>query len=205
MEAAQQVVRLYDSTLPSGNGYKVRLLLSHLGQRYERVLLDILKGETRSPAYLAKNPNGKIPLVELADGSFLSESNAILVYLAEGTPYWPAKRLDRARCLQWMFFEQYSHEPNIATSRFWHYAGQTAGRETALAEKQKAGHAALGVMERHLATQPFFVGGRYGVADIALYAYTHVAEEGRFDLSPYPAIGAWLARVRAQPGHVPMT
>ncbi len=205
MEAAQRVVRLYDSTIPSGNGYKVRLLLSHLGQRYERVLLDILKGETRSPAYLAKNPNGKIPLVELADGSFLSESNAILVYLAEGTPYWPEGRLDRARCLQWMFFEQYSHEPNIATSRFWHYAGQTAGREAALAEKQKAGHAALGVMERHLAAQPFFVGGRYGVADIALYAYTHVAEEGRFDLSPYPAIGAWLARVREQPGHVPMT
>jgi glutathione S-transferase len=205
MEDASPVVRLYDSTIPSGNGYKVRLLLAHLGCRYERVLLDILKGETRTPAYLAKNPNGKIPLVELEDGTFLSESNAILAYLAEGTPYWPTSRIGRARCLQWMFFEQYSHEPNIATSRFWYYAGLSAGREAALADKQKAGHAALATMALHLERQAFFAGDRYSIADIALYAYTHVAEEGRFDLAPYPAIRAWLERVRTQPGHVAMT
>jgi glutathione S-transferase len=205
VEAARRVVRLYDSTIPSGNGYKVRLLLSHLRQRYERVLLDILKGETRTPEYLRKNANGKIPLVELDDGTFLSESNAILVYLAEGTHYWPERRLDRARCLQWMFFEQYSHEPNIATSRFWYYAGLTEGREAALAEKHVAGNKALGVMEEHLSAVPFFVGERYSVADISLYAYTHVAKEGRFDLAPYPAIRGWLDRVAVQPGHVTMT
>jgi len=205
MEPARAVVRLYDSTIPSGNGYKVRLLLSHLGQHYERVPLDILKGETRTPAYLARNPNGKIPLVEFDDGTFLSESNAILVYLAEGTPYWPADRLDRARCLQWMFFEQYSHEPNIATSRFWYYTGLAGGREAALAEKHQAGHAALGVMDRQLAQTPFFVNARYCVADIALYAYTHVAAEARFDLAPYAAVRSWLDRVRAQPRHVTMT
>jgi glutathione S-transferase len=205
VEAAKRVVRLYDSTIPSGNGYKVRLLLSQLRQPFERVLLDILKGETRTPEYLKKNPNGKIPLVELEDGTFLSESNAILVYLAEGTPYWPDRRLDRARCLQWMFFEQYSHEPNIATSRFWYYAGQSAGRETVLAEKHVAGNKALGVMEQQLSATSFFVGERYSIADISLYAYTHVAHEGRFDLAPYTAIRAWLARVAAQPGHVTMT
>jgi glutathione S-transferase len=205
MEAARSVVRLYDSTIPSGNGYKVRLLLSHLGHRYERVLLDILAGETRRAEHLTRNPNGRIPVVELDDGTFLSESNAILVYLAEGTPWWPADRLGRARCLQWMFFEQYSHEPNIATSRFWYYAGLAEGREAALAEKHKAGHAALGVMESRLAQTPFFVGEQYSVADIALYAYTHVAGEGHFDLTPYPAVRSWLDRVRAQPRHVTMT
>ena len=204
MEEARRVVRLYDSRFPSGNGYEVRLLLAHLGQAPERVLLDLLKGEPRTPEFLAKNPNGKIPVVELDDGSFLSESNAILVYLAEGTPFWPERRLDRARCLQWMSFEQYSHEPNIATSRFWYATGLAEGREAELAEKHEAGHRALALMEAHLARGSFFVAGAPSVADVALYAYTHVADEGRFDLAPYPAVRAWLARVRSLPGHVPI-
>jgi glutathione S-transferase len=195
--------RLYDY-LPSGNGYKVRLLLTQLGLPFERVELDIERGETRTPGFLAKNPNGRIPVLELAPETFLAESDAILFYLAEGTPLLPADRLERARVLQWMSFEQYSHEPNIATVRHWVMIGTAGERRELVAAKREAGYAALGVMEQHLRANAFFVAGRYTIADIALYAYTHVAGEGGFDLGPFPAVRAWLDRVRAQPGHVPI-
>jgi glutathione S-transferase len=198
------MLRLYDY-LESGNGYKVRLLLHQLGIPFERVELDIVKGETRTPAFLAKNPNGRIPTLELEDGTTLPESNAILWYLAEGTPFLPAERLARAQALSWMCFEQYSHEPNIATLRFWTHAGLLEQRAALVPGKREAGVAALGVMEGHLAKRSFFVAERYSVADIALYAYTHVAEEGGFALAPYPAIRAWLARVAGQPRHIPIT
>jgi glutathione S-transferase len=190
----------------SGNGYKVWLLMSQLGLPFRRVERDILKGETRTPEFLKKNPNGRIPTLELGDGTFLFESGAILWYLAEGTTFAPKDRLARARTLQWMFFEQYSHEPYIAVVRFWrHFFDRlTPQQEAALPDLVKKGYAALDVMEKHLATSPFFVDGRYGLADIALYAYTHVADEGEFDLSPYPHITAWLARVEAEAGHVPI-
>ena len=198
-------MRLYDF-LESGNGYKVRLALHQLGIPFERVEMDIVAGATRTPGFLAKNPNGRIPTLELPDGTFLAESNAILFYLADGTPLLPTDRLQRAQALQWMFFEQYSHEPNIATSRYWlHHVELTPERRAALVEKKRAGDAALGVMETHLASRTFFVGERYTIADIALYAYTHVADEGGFDLGPFPAVRAWLARVASQPRHVPIT
>lgn len=199
------MLRLYDY-LPSGNGYKVRLLLRLLGQPFELVEKDIVKGETRTPEYLAKNPNGRIPLLELEDGSSLPESNAILFYLAEGTPFLPGERLDRARVLQWMFFEQYSHEPNIAVVRFWmQHAGMTPEREAMLPAKRAAGYAALDVMEGRLSRGEWFVGEDITIADIALYAYTHVAHEGGFDLGDYPAVRAWLDRIAAQPGYIPIT
>jgi glutathione S-transferase len=201
---SRTVLRLYDY-LPSGNGYKVRLLLHQLGIPFERVEMDILRGETRTPEFLAKNPNGRIPTLELEDGSHLAESNAILCYLADGTPFLPADRLDRARVLQWMCFEQYSHEPNIATVRFWYHSELTDERRALLPAKRQLGEAALRVMDEHLRTRRFFVGEGYTVADIALYAYTHVADEGGFDLAPHGPIRGWLERVRAQPGHVPIT
>jgi len=196
--------RLYDY-LPSGNGYKVRLLLAQLGVPFELVELDIVAGETRTPAFLSKNPNGRIPTLEIEPGVFLPESNAILYFLADGTPFFPRQRLERARVLQWMCFEQYSHEPNIATVRFWLHTGLTDERRAVLEQKRTLGYAALGVMEQHLARHAFFVGEQYSIADIALYAYTHVADEGGFDLAAYPAIRAWLERVREQPGHVMIT
>ncbi len=195
-------MKLYDFH-ESGNGYKVRLLLAQLGLAYERIELDILKGETRTPEYLAINPNGRIPVLELDDGERLAESNAILCYLGEGTPFLPDGRLERARTLQWLFFEQYSHEPFIATLRFWYFSGQAEQRKREIEERTPRGYEALGVMETHLSGREFFVDS-YGVADIALYAYTHVAHEARFDLSAYPAVNAWLERVPAQPGHIPM-
>lgn len=197
------MLKVYDFT-GSGNGYKVWLLMSQLGVRFERIERDILKGETRTPAFLQKNPNGRIPTLELEDGTFLFESGAILWYLAEGTTFAPSDRLSRAKTLQWMFFEQYSHEPYIAVARFWkHFFDKlTPQQEANLPDIMKKGYAALDVMEKHLATRTFFVDERYGLADIALYAYTHVADEGGFDLSRYPSITAWLARVKAQPGYV---
>ncbi len=195
-------MKLYDF-YESGNGYKARLLLAQLGLAYERIELDILKGATRTPEYLAINPNGRIPMLELDDGARIAESNAILCYLAEGTPFLPDDRLERARALQWLFFEQYSHEPFIATLRFWYFAGQAEEKKREIEERRPRGYEALGVMEQHLTGHDFFAGG-YGVADIALYAYTPVAHEGGYDLSPYPAVNAWLERVRAQPGHIPM-
>jgi glutathione S-transferase len=199
-------MKLYDN-LSSGNGYKCRLLLHQLAIPYERIELDIDKAETRTPGFLAKNPNGRIPTLELDDGTYLPESNAIIFYLAEGTPFLPADRLGRAQALHWMFFEQYNHEPNIATSRFWltHGFEITPERKMMLEMKKKGGIDALGVMEKHLSRHDYFVGGRYSVADIALYAYTHVAEEGRFSLEPFPAVRAWLKRVAGQPRHIPIT
>ena len=182
------------------------LVLAQRALPYELVELDIVKGETRTSAFLAKNPNGRIPLLEVEPGKYLAESNAILFYLAEGTPLLPDLHWLRAQVLQWMCFEQYSHEPNIATVRFWlHYAELTPERQAAIEQKRVLGYAALDVMAQHLATHPFFVADRYTIADVALYAYTHVADEGGFDLGRYPAIGAWVERVRAQPRHVPIT
>ena len=199
------MLRLYDY-LDSGNGYKVRLLLSQLGIPFELVELDILKGETRRPEFLAKNPNGRIPVLEFEDGELLAESNAILCHLADGTPFLPDDPLERARALQWMFFEQYSHEPNIATSRFWlKHLEMSEERQAALEAKRKLGYDALTVMEGHLEERDYFVAGRYTVADIALYAYTHVAGEGGFELERFANLRAWLERVAARPGHVPIT
>ncbi|MFL6646524.1 MAG: glutathione S-transferase family protein [Sulfurifustaceae bacterium] len=200
------MLTLYDN-LSSGNGYKVRLLLHQLDIPYRRVELDIDKRETRTPEFLKKNPNGRIPTLELEDGTYLPESNAILFYLAEGTPFLPANRLARAQTLQWMFFEQYNHEPNIATARYWltHNVPITSERKTMLEIKKKGGVEALGVMEQHLTTRTFFVAERYTIADIALYAYTHVADEGGFSLEPYPSIRAWLARVASHPRHIPIS
>ncbi|HYD64672.1 glutathione S-transferase family protein [Azospirillum sp.] len=200
------MLRLYDN-LSSGNGYKVRLMLHKLGIPFERVEMDIDHGGTRTPEFLAKNPNGRIPTLELEDGTFVAESNAIIWYLAEGSPYLPDGRLERAQVLQWMFFEQYSHEPNVATPRYWitHHVEMTPERTMALPGKRKQGYDALGVMEGHLGERPFFVGERLSIADVALYAYTHVAHEGGFDLSAYPAVNAWLARVAAEAPHIPIT
>lgn len=196
---------LYDY-LPSGNGYKVRLLLSQLGRPFRLVETDILKGETRTPDFLAINPNGRIPVLEFADGRRLAESDAILFHLAEGTRFLPADGFGRAQVLQWMFFEQYSHEPNIAVARFWlHVRDDVADMADELAERQRRGYQALDVMEGHLAGRDWFVGDAYSVADIALYAYTHVADEGGFDLARYPRVRGWLDRVASQPGHVLIT
>ena len=195
------MLKLYDF-LESGNGYKVRLLLSQLEIPFERIELDITRGESRSDEFLARNPNGRIPTLELEDGTCLAESNAIQWYLADGTDFLPKDPLERAQVLQWMFFEQYSHEPFIAVVRHWIHQGLDSGRETEVTEKRERGYEALSVMEGHLHLRDFFVGGRYSIADIALYAYTHVAHEGGFDLAAYPAVNAWLERVSAQPGHI---
>ena len=189
----------------SGNCYKVKLALAQLGLPHAWKEVDTTKGETRTAAYLAMNPNGQVPLLQMEDGGFLPESNAILWYLAEGTPLAPADRASRARALQWMFFEQYSHEPYVAVARFiLHYLPADTPRRAELPRLQERGRRALGVMEAHLAKEPFFAGARYSIADISLYAYTHCAADGGFDLSPCPAILAWLERVRAQPRHVPL-
>jgi glutathione S-transferase len=196
---------LYDF-LDSGNGYKVRLLLAQLGIAHRRVELDIDQGETRTPQFLAKNPNGKIPALELEDGTVLAESNAILCYLADGTPLMPAEKLARAQALQWLFFEQYSHEPYVATPRYIiKHLGRDHARAAELPGRIERGYQALGVMEKHLGARPFFVAGRYTVADIALYAYTHVAHEADMSLKGFPNVRAWLARVAAEPGHIPIT
>jgi glutathione S-transferase len=200
-------MRLHDN-LSSGNGYKVRLLLAQLGLPYERVEYDIDRGETRTAGFLEKvNANGRVPVLETDDGELLPESGAILFYLAEGTPFLPEGRFERARVLQWMFFEQYSHEPNIATRRFWitHDVEMTEERRLSLVTKRELGYAALAVMEGHLTDHDFFVASRYSIADIALYAYTHVADEGGFDLAGFPAVRAWIDRVRSQLAHIPIT
>jgi glutathione S-transferase len=189
----------------SGNCYKVQLLLEQIGRPYRWIEIDSTTGETRTPEYLARNPNGKVPLLELGDGRRLAESNAILCYLAEGTPLLPSDAWQRAEMLQWLFFEQYSHEPYVAVARFiclW--LADDHPRRAELARLRERGYQALDVMERHLVGREFFVGSGYGVTDIALFAYTHAAADGGLDLSRYPAISAWLERVRAQPRFVPM-
>jgi glutathione S-transferase len=189
----------------SGNCYKVKLALEQLERPYRWVEVSTTKGETRSQEFLACNPNGQVPTLELEDGSFLPESGAILHYLAEDTPLLPAEKLAHARCLQWMFFEQYSHEPCIAVARaILRYQPPDSPRRAELPKLQERGRKALGVMQTHLSTQPFFAGGRYSIADIALYAYTHCAADGGFELEAYPAVNAWLARVKSIPGHVPL-
>ena len=198
-------MKLYDNA-DSGNAYKVRLTLAHLRLPFERIALDTDNGETRTPEFLATNPNGKVPTIVLANGEVLCESNAILFYLASGTPLLPDDTLERARVLQWMFFEQYSHEPNIAVSRHvLKHLALSDERRALVESKREPGYRALSVMEGHLADRRYFVAERFTIADIALYAYTHVADEGDFDLGDFPAIRGWIARVAGQPGHVLIT
>jgi glutathione S-transferase len=189
----------------SGNCYKVRLLLEQLQMKYDWIELDVRTGVTRQPEFLGKNANGRVPTLEYEPGRYLAESDAILVYLAEGSAFWPQQRLERAQVLQWMFFEQYSHEPYIAVARFIcaMLPAQDA-RRAELPRLHERGYQALAVMERHLAHGRFFVGDAYSIADIALYAYTHAAGDGGFDLQRFPAVRAWIARVENQPRFVPM-
>jgi glutathione S-transferase len=193
---------LYNNQL-SGNCYKVRLLFAHLEMAYEQRDVDVFERSDRQELLGALNPALRVPTLVLDDGRALAESDAILFYFAEGTQYLPEDRFERAQVLQWMFFEQYSHEPYIAVARFWAHAGMTPS-ESDLEAKRRGGTAALAALERYLVDHSFLVGERYTIADIALYSYTHVAEEGGFPLEPYPAVRAWLERVAAQPGHVPM-
>jgi glutathione S-transferase len=195
-------VLLYDSDV-SGNCYKVRLLLAHLGLEYERYQLDVVDRSNRKEVLGELNPGLRVPTLVLDDGRALAESGAILWYFGDGTEYVPTDPFDRAKVLQWMFFEQYSHEPYVAVPRFWLTKGIAVDPET-LAERQRAGYLAFDAMEAHLAGHEYLAADTYSIADIALYAYTHVADEGGFDLGAYPAIRAWLDRVAAQPGHVPI-
>jgi len=189
----------------SGNCYKVRLLLHQLGRPFTCVEIDVPGGETRGPAFLKLNPAGRVPLLDLGGGRRLSESNAILLHLAEGTPLLPTDGFERAKVYQWLFWEQYSHEPYIAVARYlMHFLGKSPVNEPRLAELWEKGRAALELMQTALSTRAFLAGGRYSVADIALYAYTHVAPEGGLGLGSYPAIRAWMERVAAQPRHIPI-
>ncbi|MBN8738331.1 MAG: glutathione S-transferase [Lysobacterales bacterium 69-70] len=187
----------------SGNCYKVQLLLEQLHRPYRWVEVDSAAGQTRTPQYLAMNPNGKVPLLEAGPGRYLAESNAILCYLAEGSPLLPQDAWQRAQVLQWLFFEQYSHEPYIAVARFiCRWLPDDHPRRAELPRLRERGVQALAVVEQQLARQPFIAGAEYSVADIALFAYTHAAADGGFDLSTFPQIQAWLQRVRTQPGFV---
>ena len=189
----------------SCNCYKVKLMLSLLGTPYQWVDVDILKGDTQTAEFLAKNPNGKIPVLELEDGTCLWESNAILNFLADGSEFLPSEPRLRTQVLQWQFFEQYSHEPYIAVARFIQlYLGLPEDRQEEYKKLHKGGYKALKVMERQLQLTPYLVGDQFSIADVALYAYTHVADEGGFDLSAYPGVQAWLKRVASHPGHVTM-
>jgi glutathione S-transferase len=188
----------------SGNCHKVKLMLDLLDEPYQWIEVNSVKGETRTPAFLAMNPNGRVPVLEIAPGKFLPESNAILCYLADGTDYWPAERLARAETLQWMFFEQYSHEPYIAVARFIVKFKPDDPRAADMPRIMERGNQALGVMERHLEKRDYFVAGRCTIADIALYAYTHTAGDGGFDLRRYPAIGRWLKRLESRDGIEPI-
>ena len=189
----------------SGNCYKLQLVCANLGIEYTWVELDILNKDTQTAEFLSKNPNGKIPIIELTSGKVLTESNAILNYLADSTLLLPADSLNRAKVLQWQFFEQYSHEPYIAVARFIEkYLGLPEERLLEYKQKQLGGYKALDIMEQHLTDNLFLVNNTYSIADISLYAYTHVANEGGFDLSSYPHIKQWLKRVEQQPGYRPM-
>lgn len=199
------MLRVYGDVY-SGNCYKIKLLMNQLSLKHEWIPIDILKQETRTAEFLAKNPNGKMPLLELANRVFLCESNAILHYLADNTPLLPHGKFQHAQVLQWLFFEQYSHEPYIAGARFiTRYLNRPADKEASLQSKMAPGYQALDVMEKHLSTHNYFVAERYTIADIALYAYTHVAHEGGFDLGNYPKIRTWLQRIHEQAGYVGMS
>jgi glutathione S-transferase len=203
---SSELYTLYDY-LPSGNGYKVRLTAKRLGIPYRLVQMDIKHGATRSAEFLAKNPNGRIPLLEVAGRGFLAESHAIIAFLAQGSDLLPADPWQLALLWQWLCFEQYNLEPNIGTARFWltslHKSPAELGER--LTEKLAKGHEALGVLERGLEGKRFLVADRFSLADIALYAYTHVAPQGSFALDAYPNIRAWLGRVAAEPKHAPIT
>ena len=189
----------------SGNCYKIKLLMQHLALEHEWVVMDILEGETQTAEYLDKNPNGKIPLLELPSGEYLAESNAILNYLAQGSAYMPENALERARVLEWQFFEQYSHEPYIAVARFINlFLGLPEERRDEYQARQVGGNKALAVMEQQLSATPWLANNTFSIADISLYAYTHVAHEGGFELSVYPAVQDWLARVAEHPRHISM-
>lgn len=195
---------LYNSAV-SGNCYKVRLLLSYLGLDYERRELDVIDRSNRAEVLGGLNPGLRVPTLIFDDGRPLAESNAIIWHLAQGTQYLPSDEFERAKVLQWLFFEQYSHEPYIAVARFWVAVLKAPPSQEELEAKHRGGYAALDAMERQLVVGPYLVGDSYTLADLALYAYTHVAHEGGFDLSRYPAIGAWLGRVAEQPRHVLIT
>src|ERR1700737_4088865 len=190
----------------SGNSYKVRLAFAQLRMPYRLVEVDILRGESRTPEFLAKNPNGQVPLLEVAPGRYLAESNAILWHLVSGSRLRPQDRIDPAEALQWMFFEQHSIEPNLGAAYFWLVLvkGGRDLQQHALEDWMEEGYPALGVMENHLKHHPYFAADRYTVADIALYAYTHLAHECDYDLATFPAIRRWLGRMAAQPAHVRM-
>ena len=192
---------LYDSQV-SGNCYKVRLLLAHLGISYQRQQVDVIDRSNRAELLGAINPALRVPTLVLDDGRPLAESNAIIWFLADSTQYLPSDDFQRAHVLQWLFFEQYSHEPYIAVVRFWVAVAKAPPARAVLEEKMRGGYAALDALERHLDASPFLVADRYTIADIALYAYTHVAHQGGFSLERYPAIGTWIERVAARPGHI---
>ena len=195
---------LYDSPV-SGNCYKVRLLLAHLGMPYERRTMDVADRSNRPEVLGGLNPSLRVPTIVLDDGRAIGESGAILWYFGEGTRLVPEDPYDRARVLQWLFFEQYDHEPNVAVPRFWlGYSGRPGSMPDRLDEWHRNGNRALAAMEAHLEGRDWFVGDGMTLADIALYGYTHVAPEGGFELEPYPAVRAWLDRVAVQPGHVPI-
>ena len=195
---------LYNSQV-SGNCYKVRLLLAQLGIAYERQELSVTDRSNRAEVLGGLNPALRVPTIVLDDGRALAESNAILCYLATSTAYLPEDRFERAQVLQWLFFEQYSHEPYLAVVRFWVAFSPTPPPAEEIEARRAGGYAALDAIERQLEARLFLVAERYTIADIALFAYTHVADEGGFELARYPAINAWLGRVVAQPGHVPIT
>jgi len=195
--------RLYQMQ-SSGNCWKPRVALHQLGHTFELIDIDIMTGQSRTDEYLAINPNGRVPLLHLPDGRYLAESNAMLAYLAEGTDLIPADRYDRGVIFQWMFFEQYSHEPYIAVARYWRHLEGKEPPEAVPGQIEERGYAALAVMEQRLSEVPFLAGDTYSIADIALYAYTHVAHEGGFSLDAYPNVRAWLARVAATPRFVDM-
>lgn len=197
------MLRLYDHPV-SGNCYKVRLLLANLGQPYERVNVDLFAAQTRTPAFLAKNPHGRLPVLELPGGQCIAESGAILYYLAQGTRYVPTDALQAARVMQWMFFEQNLLEPALGGARFLlRFNGKTLANQSVQKRRDRA-EQALDQMELHLSVRPYFAGDRYSIADIALYGHTHLAPEAELPLDGYPAISGWLLRVAAQPGYVAM-
>lgn len=189
----------------SGNCYKLQLLCSEMNISYDWVEVDILAGDTRTPEFLTRNPNGRIPLLELPDGRHLAESNAILCYLADGSEFFGGDAWDRALVLQWLFFEQYSHEPYIATSRFIiKYLGNPPDKKSDLQQKKAGGESALQVMDQQLSKSDYLTGDRFTIADIALFAYTHVADEGGFDVTPYKGVADWIERIRRRSGFTPM-
>jgi len=196
------MLKLYDY-LPSQNGFKIRLLLQHLGQPYQHVPVAIFQGESRTPEFLEKNPVGAIPVLEPEPGVHIAESNAILCYLAEGTAYLPAERLARARVMQWLFFEQYYVEPTIGTLRFWVLTNKVKANEALAAGKRGAGERALDALERHLSRHPFLANDSYSIADIAVFAYSHLAADAQFDLSSRPSLVRWMERVKGQSTALP--